>query len=48
MTSASNKWKHIYFTDAKFASACPKQMGSQINWLQFWRNTGRLSYGELV
>lgn len=48
MTSATNKWRHIYFTDAKPASACRKQMGSQISWLQFWRSAGNLSYGELV
>lgn len=29
--------------DAKPASACPKQMDSQINWLQFQRNAGNLS-----
>lgn len=48
MTSAPNKWKGIYFTDAKPASACPKQMGSQISWLQFQRNAGSLSDRALV
>lgn len=48
MTSAPNKWKGIYFTDAKPASACPRQMGSQISWLQFQRNAGSLSDRELV